>query len=451
MKKLSTSLLLSVLVLIGLVSCKNRNQFFVDYTDLNSDINPEWFVPSRIGSVEMESELPDNCYMPGGEQVNDYLNAHEAELSEVVASAPERGHTTSSVPLVSFLQNLLSYGNQSKLIEIAGTYNSFYINPKTQEWEDIVLSGKILLPADKKIKRYILVSHYTIGSDRECPSRAFPLEGVLVKLGYCVIAPDYMGYGVTRDRLHPYLMMDQTALNVADMFYAARHYLEAHGIRPEHDDIFLMGYSQGGANTMAVERWIEEGMYSALHELEEIKIRRVFAGGGPYDVMNTYDRFVTTNLSGYPVAVPLVLQGMVVGAGLDVDLKDIMQPRIYENYNEWLNGKELTTSQINTLIGTTQTDEILTPLGMNQTSEPVAKLYKAMSENSVINMGWTPEAPVYMFHSMDDETVPYENATRAAARWSDANIQFNFGHYGKHQMGCIRFIFSVQTLLKNEK
>jgi hypothetical protein len=52
---------------------------------------------------------------------------------------------------------------------------------------------------------------------------------------------------------------------------------------------------------------------------------------------------------------------------------------------------------------------------------------------------------------MDDETVPYTNATNAKSRWSNANITYNFGHYGGHVKTCLRFIYSVQTLLKEEE
>ena len=62
-----------------------------------------------------------------------------------------------------------------------------------------------------------------------------------------------------------------------------------------------------------------------------------------------------------------------------------------------------------------------------------------------------PQAPVYMLHSIDDETVTFLNATNARTRWSDANITYNFGHYGGHVKTCLRFILTVQTLLALEQ
>ena len=119
--------------------------------------------------------------------------------------------------------------------------------------------------------------------------------------------------------------------------------------------------------------------------------------------------------------------------------------------DEWINSKKFTTAELNELIGTKQTDKMLTATGMNVQSPEVSELYKAMVENSVISYAWEPQAPVYILHSMDDETVTYLNAINAKQRWSNANIQYNFGHYGGHVKTCIRFILTVKTLLEQDQ
>ncbi|MEE1070724.1 MAG: lipase family protein, partial [Paludibacteraceae bacterium] len=154
---------------------------------------------------------------------------------------------------------------------------------------------------------------------------------------------------------------------------------------------------------------------------------------------------------GYPVAVPLVLQGMIKGNKLDIEMTDLMQEWLYNKMDDWVNSKLYSSSQINALIDTKVTHEILTQEAMDQTSDNVAELYKAMTANSIISYNWVPKAPVYIMHSIDDETVPYTNATNAKSRWKDANITYNFGHYGGHVMTCLRFIYSVQTLLQQEE
>ena len=169
------------------------------------------------------------------------------------------------------------------------------------------------------------------------------------------------------------------------------------------------------------------------------------------DVKATYDRFVETNVASYPCAVPIMMQGMVVGNKLNLDMSELMAPHIYENLDEWVNSKRYTAKQLNELMGSRVTSDLLTAKGMDRTSKEVSELYKAMVNNSILTYSWTPKAPVFMFHSMDDDVVPFENAMRAKSKWKNANIQYSFGHFGNHQMGCVRFIYTVQTLLENDE
>lgn len=426
--------------MLGFTSCQFGKEENVDFTDIEGAKNLAFKV---IGQHETDLDygLPYNCYLPDGTPVSEFSD----ELEPSDNSNPNGPHKTSSITATALVQQLLKYGNQNKVIEIVGTYPSI-----TSDFEDITLSGKVMLPKGRKPKRLILVSHYTVGSNAEAPSNCFSLEGVLVKMGYGLIIPDYLGYGVTADMVHPYLVMGITAVHVTDMYFAVKEWLKAVDMEPEEEDIYLMGYSQGGATTMAVE-YLAEMAYNDPTDSLYIPIHRVFAGGGPYDVKATYERFVTTDIAGYPVAVPLVLQGMIKGNNLNIKMNDMMQDWLYLRMDDWINSKIYTTAQINKLIGTKDTHNLLTQEAMDQTSPKVAELYKAMTANSITSYNWTPSSSVYILHSMDDETVPYTNATNAKAKWSNANITYNFGHYGSHVKTCLRFIYSVQTLLQQEE
>ena len=425
MKHFSTIILFSIL----LASCQMGDNYFVNFDDVKS--GPGMFRVIRQQNTDMEELVAKG----GIKDMNgDALGGQKANMP--AENGPKRA---SSTQMKQIIQNLIDFSNAKKVIELSGVYESIDV-----DGNPITLSGKVLLPADGKIKRCILVSHFTIGSNIEAPSNSFPLEGVLVKLGYALIVPDYIGYGVTVDKVHPYLVMELTARNVLDMYKAVIPFLEKAGCVPQHDDIYLMGYSQGGATTMAVQHLIE-------HHDEDIKIRRVFAGGGPYDVKATYDRFVETNVASYPCAVPIMMQGMVVGNKLNLDMSELMAPHIYENLDEWVNSKRYTAKQLNELMGSRVTSDLLTAKGMDRTSKEVSELYKAMTNNSILSYSWTPEAPVYIMHSIDDESVPYDNAARAKTKWKGANIQYNMGYYGSHQVTCLRFIFAVQNLLINEE
>lgn len=418
--------------LVLLTGCQLGEWHYVDFTD-TSLVKDGMFrvVSQKTTDMQQLVNNPDQLLMWGFSAMGD---------TAVCPSGMTQPQRATSTTVNNVAQQLLDFSKMNTAIELSGIYESIDL-----DGNPIMLSGKVILPAKGSIKRYILVSHYTIASNAEAPSNIFSLEGLLVKLGYALIIPDYLGYGITADHIHPYLVMDLTARNVLDMYRAVVPFLEAAGCSPEHDDIYLMGYSQGGATTMAVQHLIEH------HNDTQIKIRRVFVGGGPYDVKATYDRFVETNIAMYPCAVPIMLQGMVVGNKLDLKMEDMMAPYIYDHLDEWVNSKRYTTGQINDLLGTNVTSNLLTPLGMNRTSQEVSELYQAMVDNSILTYSWTPKAPIFMMHSIDDDVVPYENATRAKNKWKDANIQYSLGHFGGHVATCMRFIYTVQTLLINDE
>lgn len=429
------------IVALGATSCQFRQDQDIDFLDLTAAQGLSFRVISQH-ETDLSDGIPNNCYLPDGTPVREY-SAVSAQKS---AGSNQHGpRKTSSVTGAGILQELLKWGNQNKIIEIVGTYPSI-----DTEGNKITLSGKVMLPRNGNPKRMILVSHYTVCSNAEAPSNCFSLEGILVKSGYGLIIPDYIGYGITVDKVHPYLVMDLTARNVLDMYLAVRPWLEAVGRIPDETELDLMGYSQGGATTMAVQYLIETE-FDDEEDINHVKLHRVFAGGGPYDVKATYERFVNTDTAGYPVAVPLVLQGMIKGNKLNMQLSDMMQPRLCEHLDDWINSKRYTSAQINSMIGTKVTHELLTKEAMEQKSDKVAELYKAMTVNSILSLYWEPEASVYIMHSMDDETVPFANASNAKSKWQDANITYNFGHYGGHVMTALRFIYAVQTLMQQEE
>lgn len=413
-QKLKTLAIIATSILLA--ACDRGDVEFVEFDEIKG-ADKTAFNVCNVKVTDLSKGIPDDCLIP-------------TDIST----------KTTSVAINNLVQHLFEYNQKGKVIELAGTYTS----KNLQTGESTVLSGKVLLPKDKKPSRYIVVSHYTIGSNAEAPSNIFPLEGVLCDLGYAMIFPDYQGYGVDSKRIHPYLVMDQTAYDVVQMYLAVTKYLQNTEYRPQKDDIYLMGFSQGGAVTMAVQMLMEEvyGLTSSIHH--------VFAGGGPYDVRETYSSFITTNIVNIPVAVPLVIQGMVNGYNTDIDMSVLLQPWIYEKMDEWINSKMYSTDQLKRIMGTTTTSDILTAEGMDPTSDIVAELYKAMSENSILSYNWTPKAPVYLFHSIDDNVVPFVNASKAKSKWKDGNIQYNFGYYGSHVKSLLRFIFTVQNWLKEE-
>ena len=83
----------------------------------------------------------------------------------------------------------------------------------------------------------------------------------------------------------------------------------------------------------------------------------------------------------------------------------------------------------------------MTEVGRDKSNPQTAKLYRSLLWNSVLF--FTPRSPVYIFHSMDDNTVPFANALKAEEYFKGKNVIYDFDHYGNHQSGAVKFILNV--------
>lgn len=389
-------------IAVLLLSCERAD--FDSYVDFDT------FLPYEIDDkpvLDQDGELNPEILMP------EDLDARSAS------------RVSSSVAL-----KLMGAITDRSLVHVAGTYTGRDI-----DGSPLTLSGKIIFPRRGRIKNMIIVSHYTICADYECPSESFPMEAILATKGYALVMADYIGYGVTANRIHPYMHIPSTARSVVDFALAAKPYLEKIGRKPESDDVILVGYSQGGAVTMGVMDMIQDE-YS-----DELPIRKVYAGGGPYDLAATFDISMEEDMTGIPCAIPMIVQGVNEGNALGLEMKDFFQPDLLENYQEWINSKKYTVGEVCDLMGASALHELMTDEGRDKTSPKTALLYKALMLNSTLK--FLPEAPVMLFHSTKDNTVPFENARRAEKAYKTLNVQFDFGDYGSHAMGAVVFIGRV--------
>lgn len=330
----------------------------------------------------------------------------------------------------SIVRNILGEVNYNNITHVAGTYKGHDV-----DGSELVQSGKLLLPSSGPIKNMIIVSHYTIGANFEAPSETFPLEGIWAAKGYAVVVADYIGYGVTSKRIHPYMHVRSTAQSVVDMALAVKPYLEHIGRKPESDQVILAGYSQGGATTLAVMDMIQDNYADVF------PIKKVYAGGGPYDLAATYDTAMEWDETGIPCAIPMIVQGVNEGEDLGLRMGDFFQPDLLEHYDEWINSKSFTVKEINLKMKATSMHELMTDEGRDKRNPETARLYQALMGNGVLH--FNPTAPIFLFHSTQDKTVPFINALKAEAWFKGWDVQYDFGEYGKHGTGCVRFLIKT--------
>lgn len=306
--------------------------------------------------------------------------------------------------------------------------------------DSITLSGKIFLPPSKNAKNIIIANHYTICANSEAPSEANSIEGIYASKGYIVLMPDYIGYGISADLPHPYMHLHSAVTSALDMLKAAIPYLSANSYT-FYKPLILLGYSQGAAVTLALQRELEE-KYP-----DQYSIQKVFAGAGPYNLSGTFDYYTSSRTTDISCTLPMLFIGMNYAENLGLKREDFFTPTLMQKCPIVIERKSMTMNEVNKELGN-QIDQLLTPVIYNRDTFPTSVLYEAVGRNNTLN--WTPKANLYLFHSTEDNMVPFLNSQTIADEFNKhglINVHYDFAPYGDHMNGAVTFFEKVYKSL----
>lgn len=371
-----------------------------------------------------------------------------------------------------------------------------------------------------RFNNIVIGCHCTITSNKECPS-LYPEDGffksdVNMMQYYAswgkgvrkakddpayynvLIMPDYEGYGVTKDRPHPYLYQELTARQVIDgvryglaLFKQGRFSGKNESVSPQwaksqdafrYGKYFSVGASQGGSVAMAVQRFIEQNNLT-----EEFPFKGSVCADGPYDPVATLRYYMReSKVSGHeageltmPVAIALIIKGMLdtnplmmkykptdffsqlfLDTGILTIIADKQYPSLemttddvkehLENLSKNEKYKDMLTSD-----GRAKLKYVLTPRGWDYMTklaegeelpdyEEMNDLISALESNN-LTKGWIPKHPVCLFHSLHDTVVPYDNCVSARDAFNN-KVTFYLDDRttdSDHIDACIDFMFSA--------
>lgn len=315
--------------------------------------------------------------------------------------------------------------------------NKHYVTFPVAYWstdpqgDSLLVSGRVYLPKQRYLNGIMIGCHYTLTSDIEAPSNMLSMESLFAMKGYAVIMPDYVGYGLSRDKVHPYLHWRSAAKTAVDLLNCMPELLEYYGYSYPID-VVVTGYSQGGAVALGVTRMLEE--------VDSIWIvRKLYAGAGPYDPAGTYLYSMERNEMGIPAAIPLIVMGLSDAYDLEFKQEDFFLEPLLSNYEEWVLSKEYTVGDINYLMGSTVMTELMTEEALDMDSPLADMLYEVLLWNS--NVGYDLRSPAYFLHSIDDEVVPILNTINLQEQMPDESGKtYDYDHYGSHMEASVPFM-----------
>lgn len=312
-------------------------------------------------------------------------------------------------------------------------YVSFPVSywSESPQGDSLLVSGRIYLPKGRTLNGIVIANHYTMTADVEAPSNMISMESMYTMKGYAVIMPDYVGYGLTRDKVHPYLHWRNAAQTAVDLLERMPEVLNYYGYSYPKD-VVISGYSQGGAVALGVARMLEE-MDS------DWSIRKLYAGAGPYDPAATYIYSVERDTMGIPAAIPLIVMGLSDAYDLGFELKDFFKEPMLSHYDEWIMSKQYSVKQINDWMGSIVMTELMTQESLDFDHPLAEMLYETLVWNS--NVGYALKAPAYFLHSIEDEVVPLINTENLIAEMPEYSMMsFDIGYYGSHMEASIPFM-----------
>ncbi len=231
---------------------------------------------------------------------------------------------SSSPMCLSNLKNLSEFGgysinqiaNNALGIESVAEYNITYytqglnfgssVTPPTIESKATTLvSGSIVMPQgipSNKIKGVILFYHATVVNKNEAgPSSDSESDieyaSVYASQGYIVVLPDYIGYGVDPQDFHPYVLFPQVnVFSGVNMLSAARQLFTSLGIsNKETLNLYITGYSEGGAYALWTSRMLQQGDISLKSANMNLKV--TVPVNGAYDLIGEQLPFALANVS----------------------------------------------------------------------------------------------------------------------------------------------------------
>ena len=263
--------------------------------------------------------------------------------------------------------------------------------------------NKKLIEEDKPFNGILLYNHFTIYATTQAPSRGaveFPTGASLTN--FIVVAPDYYGFGITEKEPQAYCISRANGRASLDAYLAAKRLIEDLEVK-KGDDFVIAGYSEGGQTTMGVLREISE-------RHPEIKVKRAFAGDGPYDINSMFDA-ITKGETEMPSTVCNLLYAYNHFFRLGYDIHDYLKDPVAKNFDEWFLSKQNKRKALDEeLIKTKKTSDLLTESFLDA-SNPLSRRFSAAFSVDALTSGWKPRSDfdVMLFHDTKDDVVPVEN------------------------------------------
>ena len=365
---------------------------------------------------------------------------NQDELTRAYIDTYTKLFSISKENILEIVQNS-EYGNLNEYLQYdislyTITYNTTY------KGQNIKASGLVAFPDTDQGMPILNFNHGTTSLHADAPTEdliQYSFFSNAASAGYIFVIPDYLGFGVSDNIVHPYYRSDITGQTIVDMIRAAKELAAIEGYN-FNGDVFFSGYSEGGFATMSAHYNMEKNNYSGLNLVASAP-----ASGG-YDITGMLDYFISKETYHVPYYIAYVAMGYKTSYDWSLPLSSIFNEPYASIIPEYFNGK-YSGYEINSVLSDDMS-ELLTSNFINNiyTDANLKIIVDAFEENSLDQ--WIPKNKMIMYHGTDDITVPYQNSVDTYNSFislgADKNIVEFIDLIGEnHSSGSLPYIVSL--------
>ena len=269
---------------------------------------------------------------------------------------------------------------------------------------ELTASGLICLPEAAESFPFISFQNGTNTCHSNAPSvnptnEFYSLISIMAGSGYIITIPDYIGFGESEGVLHPYHHITSSNEAIINLLKAGQEMVSSEQFSARSsEDMYLMGYSQGGWATLAAANSLESNTTIGLN------IKAIACGAGAYNLMALSKHVLALDEYVSPFYLPYFIESRRRN---DILSESLM---LYFNvpYPETITGLfdgSYCNGDLNTEFSTKMGELMTTDIINNfETEEHFATLRSELVLNSV--GAWNIQAKTRLYHSHGDKSVP---------------------------------------------
>ncbi len=341
-------------------------------------------ISATFSSCTKDDQIPDNKYFVSKELAvsfkKDYIVTQLNTIGESIEGV------TQLIPLIK---------------SDIDVYSIIY--KTTISGKEITASGLVAVPTAPGEYPVMSFQNGTNTVNAYAPSQ-FPIDfsyqmiEAIASMGYVVVIADYPGFGASSDIPHPYLVKDPTVQSLVDMLFAAKELVnsELPGISL-NNDFYLLGYSQGGWATLALDKALELD-YSA-----DFNLKGSACGAGPYNILLLLQDMVDATTYPMPAYLGYIINAYSFYNQFTNPVTDLLNEPYASRLSSLYTGV-LTLDQINNQL-TTSIPGLLNSdfLAGFSTSSKYSSVRDALTRNSI--SAWKSKIPLLLIHGGNDTQV----------------------------------------------